>query len=129
MNKSSYICLGLLVLASMIGAGQAIKCLVYSYSGITGGTPLALECGSSYSTCFKYSVTTTTAASSITFAESYTGTQYVGGCGTCSSLLPSSYGCSACASDQCNSAFGAVRAAVPLTLALPLLIAAMLRSF
>ncbi|PAA71297.1 hypothetical protein BOX15_Mlig010602g1 [Macrostomum lignano] len=130
MNKSSYICLGLLVLASMIGVGHAISCLAYSHSGISDlrGTPTVLECGSAVTTCNKMNFVQYYTASSMTFKSNGSTTVYVGSCGGCTGL-PSSYTCTTCSTDQCNSAFAAVRAAAPLTLALPLLMAAALRSF
>ncbi|PAA68547.1 hypothetical protein BOX15_Mlig025283g1 [Macrostomum lignano] len=130
MNKSSYICLGLLVLASMIGVGHAIKCLLYTHSGISGlrGTPTVAECGSAVTTCMKYNYKRTYTGSSTSVKSDITGTTYVGFCGDCTAIS-SSYDCTTCNTDQCNSAFAAVRAAAPLTLALPLLMAAALRSF
>ncbi|PAA68546.1 hypothetical protein BOX15_Mlig027435g1 [Macrostomum lignano] len=131
MNKSSYICLGLLVLASMIGVGHAISCLAYSHSGISDlrGTPTVVECGSAVTTCSKTNYKMYYTASSFTFKSNSSVTVYYGSCGVCSPSLPSSYTCTTCSTDQCNSAFAAVRAAAPLTLALPLLMAAALRSF
>uniref|UniRef100_A0A1I8F445 Variant-specific surface protein n=1 Tax=Macrostomum lignano TaxID=282301 RepID=A0A1I8F445_9PLAT len=103
--------------------GHAITCLTYQYSGITGGTPTATECGSAVTTCYKYQTTTTTPASSSMFKNSLTLTSYRGSCGGCNSAWTD---CNTCNTDQCNSAFAAVRSVAPLSLALPLVIAATL---
>uniref|UniRef100_A0A1I8J6J2 DUF753 domain-containing protein n=2 Tax=Macrostomum lignano TaxID=282301 RepID=A0A1I8J6J2_9PLAT len=130
LNKTSSICLGLGVLAVLVGVGHAISCLTYSHMGIEGirGTPTVMECASSVTTCIKINFVQyyTTSTSGVKTNASLT--VYSGACGSCTGL-PSNYVCTTCSSDQCNSAFAAVRAAAPLTLALPLLMTVALRSF
>uniref|UniRef100_A0A1I8GDH4 UPAR/Ly6 domain-containing protein n=1 Tax=Macrostomum lignano TaxID=282301 RepID=A0A1I8GDH4_9PLAT len=123
--------------------GHAIKCLAYTHAGIEDlrGTPIVLECGSNVTTCNKMISVQNHTASSMTFKFNVSFTVYSGFCGGCSSSLPSGFTCTTCNTDQCNSAFAAVltapcnsdfasvRAAALLTLALPLLMAAALRSF
>ncbi|PAA49315.1 hypothetical protein BOX15_Mlig016391g2 [Macrostomum lignano] len=133
-NRSSPICLGFLLFAALAGAGQAIHCLVYHYSsGITGGISRAMvvECGSSVTSCHKDQITATTPGSNLEFKNNLTLTSYSGSCGECQgrSFPGTTYICTACKTDQCNSAFADMRPWLRLTLALPVLIVAALCNF
>ncbi|PAA68548.1 hypothetical protein BOX15_Mlig020027g1, partial [Macrostomum lignano] len=131
LKKTNSILLGLSVLAALVGAGHAISCLVYGHEGIEGlrGTPTVVECGSAVTTCRKISIVRYHSHSPTTYKANFSSTAYTGDCGACIGIFPSYYTCTNCTTDQCNSAFGAVRAAAPLTLTVPLLMAAALRSF